>query len=244
MIPPYTLIIPYYKTPEITRLALRSIRRFCRAEHEIIVIDNAPDSPESAMLQEFPEIRRIENRSGLTGSPANFEAIDIGVKEARHDLLGLLHSDTIFLREGWDEEQFGYMEKHDLAVLGTFEREASPHRPLHRKIRDIFFDFVHSNRPQRGSRKKLMLFFLLTRASVLRELNFSFMKSGHLLPIHLESVQNGLETLSCLEISRFMWHTSNVTSLLTGQMDDPKMAKNFRKKREMLLQDNVIRELL
>lgn len=244
MIPPYTLIIPYYKTPEITRLTLRSIRRFCRGKHEIIVIDNSSDSPESDMLKEFPEIRRIENRSGLTGSPANFEAIDIGAREAKNDLLGILHSDTIFLREGWDEEQFGYMEHHDLAALGTFEREASPHRPFHRKVRDIVCDICHNNRPQRNCHRKLMLFFLLTRASVLRDINFSFLKSGHLLPVHLESVRNGLETLSCLEISRFMWHTSNVTSLLTGQMKDPKMAESFRKKRELLLKDKVIRELL
>lgn len=243
-IPPYTLIIPYYKTPEITRLALKAIRQFSKGQYEVLVIDNAPDDAESAMLAEFPEVRRIENRSGLKGSEANFEAVDIGVREAKHDLLGILHSDTIFLQDGWDLETFGRMEHENLSALGTFEREASPHRPLHRKVRDMAKHILHGRRPRAGSNGKLMMFFLLTRKSILENLQFSFLKSGHILPSQLESMRNGLEVLSCRDISQLMWHTNNVTSILTGQMDDPQLKKNFEKKRELLLKHPSIRQLL
>ena len=49
----YSLIVPYFKTPEVTRLCLYSIFKFSRGNPEVIVVDNAPDSPESAMLKEF-----------------------------------------------------------------------------------------------------------------------------------------------------------------------------------------------
>ncbi|MFZ5807428.1 MAG: glycosyltransferase family 2 protein [Verrucomicrobiota bacterium] len=244
MIPSYSLIIPYYKTPEITRLALRSVQRFCKGAHETVVIDNAPGSPESTLLNEFPEIKKIDNATAFKGSLANFEAVDIGIQAATHDLIGILHSDTIFLQPGWDCEVFQRMEEKNLAALGTFEREASPHRPAHRKIRDAFMHCTHCARPPKGHQGKLMLFFLLTRKSALKSLDFSFVKSGHLLPHHLENIRNGVETLSCIEISRLLWHTNNVTSLLTGQMTDAKMKKNFEKKRELLLQHPSIREIL
>jgi hypothetical protein len=39
-----------------------------------------------------------------------------------------------------------------------------------------------------------------------------------------------------------MWHTSNITSILTGQMDDPLLVKSFQTKRRQLLGHPLIRE--
>jgi glycosyltransferase involved in cell wall biosynthesis len=213
----YSLIIPYYRTPEITRIALYSIFKFCRGNAEVIAVDNDPDGGESKMLDEFPRIKRINNRTKQRGSAANFEALDIGLQHASHDLVGLLHSDTIFLQDGWDLEWFGCLERKNLAALSTFEREANPFRSLRKQIGDRWRHLRHNPRPTSADAGKLMFFWLLTRKSVLQALNFVFLRDGHITPDRLVGQRNGLEVLSCVQISRFMWHTSNITSILSGR---------------------------
>lgn len=231
----YSLIVPYFKTPEVTRLCLYSIFKFSQGNPEVIVVDNAPDSPESAMLAEFPKIKLIKNRSELRGSLANFEALDIGLQHASHDLVGLLHSDTIFLERGWDTECFGRLEGKKLSVLSTFEREANPLRPFRKRVRDWWHHIRHVHQPGYQAKGKLMLFFFLTRVSTLKQSGFVFLRDGHITPAAFEKTGLPVEVMSLVEISRLMWHTSNITSILTGQMTDPAMVKSYQTKREQLL---------
>ena len=65
---------------------------------EVIVVDNDPGGAESKMLDEFPKLKQINNPTQTRGSAANFKALDIGLQHAANDLVGLLHSDTIFCR--------------------------------------------------------------------------------------------------------------------------------------------------
>jgi hypothetical protein len=55
-------------------------------------------------------------------------------------------------------------------------------------------------------------------------------------------VRNGVEVLSLREMSGFLWHTSNITSLLTGQMDDQRLRKSYETKRKRFLEDPFVRE--
>ena len=237
----YSLIVPYYRTPEITRLALFSMFHFAAGEPEVIVVDNAPGREESRMLDEFPKLRRLDNATPLTGSAANFAALDLGLAAASHDLVGLVHSDTIFLRAGWDREWFGHIERTNLAALGTFEREANPFRPWRKRVRDAWNHWQHQRRPAADSAGKPMLHFLLTHRSVIAGLGFNFLRDGHLTPGQLAEVRGGLEVLSLAEMSRFMWHTSNITSLQTGQMNDPVLARNYAEKTRRFLTDPFVR---
>ncbi len=208
------------------------------------MLDNDPDGAASGMLGEFPRVELVRNPTAQRGSGANFEALDIGIRHARHDLLGLLHSDTVFLQEGWDLEWFGRLEREDLAVLSTFEREANPLRPLRKRMGDRWRHWFHQPRPAADVKGKLMLFWLLTRKSVLAELGLSFKRDGHVTPANFARARHGVEVLSRVQISRFMWHTSNITSLLTGQMDDPALRANYEAKRAQFLSDPFIRERL
>ena len=242
MIPPYTLIVPYYRTPEITRMALHSIFRFSEGNPEVLVVDNAPGRPESEMLAEFPRIRLINNATKTVGSDANFEALEIGIKEAANDLMGLLHSDTIFMQPGWDTQWFGYLEANDLSGLGTFEREANPFRPLRKRIEDRFKHLFHDRKVPADKNGKMAMHFVLTRRSVLQQAGFNFVRDRDLMSRHFQGIRQGVEVLSLSEMSRFVWHTSNITSLLTGQMDDPRLIKSYETKRKRFLEDPFVQE--
>lgn len=231
----YSLIVPYFRTPEITRLTLYSIYKFAQGEPEVIVVDNAPGSEESHMLAEFPKIRRLDNATQQRGSYANFEAIDLGLAMASHDLVGLLHSDTIFLQHGWDKRWFGRMVNADFSAISTFEREANPYRPFRKKLGDYWRHLRHQPLPGPEVPNKLMYHFLLTRKSELAEIGFNFLRDWHLTAKDFSGRRNGVEVLSLTQMSRFLWHTSNITSLLTGQMNDPALAKGYADKRRELL---------
>ncbi len=223
-------------------MALHSIFHFSLEEPEVIVVDNAPGSAESAMLDEYPRIRRVDNPTSKTGSDANFEALDIGIQAASNDLLGLLHSDTIFMRPGWDREWFGHVEARNLAALGTFEREANPFRPVRKRVEDVFKHLFHRRKATADRPGKLVLHFVLTRRSALAEVDFNFMRNRDLYSRHLTEVRNGVEVLSLREMSRFLWHTSNITSLLTGQMNDARLVKSYQTKRRRFLNDPFVRK--
>jgi len=239
----YSLVVPYFRTPEITRLCLYSIFKFARGTPEVIVVDNGSDA---GMLREFPAVRVIDNPGAPLGSAGNFRALDVGVAAASHDLLGLLHSDTVFFKEGWDLECFGRLERGALAALGTFEREANPFRALPRRLHDGWLHLRHEPRAAAGGRDKLMLHFLLTRKSTLARagVNFgaAYRDDGHFLVAHFDPTGRPVEVLSGREVSRILWHTSNITSLLTGQMDDPKSMARYQEKRRQLLADGRFRE--
>jgi len=241
----YSVIVPYFRTPEITRICLYSIFKFSRGEPEVIVVDNAPGGAESQMLSEFPKARLINNKTELRGSAANFEAIELGLARASQDLVALIHSDTIFLKQGWDLQCFGHLVKHKLAALGTFEREANPFRPMRKRISDLWADRRHKRRPPARDAGKLMMHFLLTRRSLLARLDFGFTRDPgvQLTPAHFAPTGRPVEVLSLRKVSRLFWHTSNITSLLTGQMDDPKLAAIYREKRARFIGDPKIRAL-
>ena len=188
---------------------------------------------------DLPRIRRLDNPTLRKCSEANFEALDLGIAAASHDLLGLVHSDTIFMRAGWDREWFGHLEAANLAALGTFEREANPFRPWRKRVEDWFRHQRH--RRQAGPERvgKLVLHFVLTRRSTLTEAGFGFLRDRDLLIRHLAGLRNGVEVLSLREMSGFLWHTSNITSLLTGQMDDPRLRKSYETKRRRFLNDQI-----
>jgi hypothetical protein len=239
----YSLVVPYYRTPDVTRICLYSIYRMARGEPEVIVVDNAPGGAESAMLREFPQVRLIENRSGVRGSAANFEALELGLARSSHDLVGLLHSDVVFLKEGWDLKCFSHLEKHKLAALGTLERESNPFRPLRKQVRDRWAHLRHEKRPAPGAGGKLMIHFLLTRKSALARAGFEFVRDRDITVSHFERAGLAVELLSGVAMGRLLWHTSNVTGLLTGQIDDPKLAATYREKWSRFLGSPKVRKL-
>ena len=48
---------------------------------------------------------------------------------------------------------------------------------------------------------------------------------------------------SMVQLGRLLWHTSNITSLLTGQMDDPRLLATYRRKRARFFAEPKVRAL-
>ncbi|HEU5078479.1 MAG TPA: glycosyltransferase family 2 protein [Opitutaceae bacterium] len=95
--PAISIIIVSYNTRQLLADCLASIRTYARsAEIEIIVVDNnSADGSVEMLRDEFPEVRRIENKNNPGFGVANNQGFAI----SRGEFVLLLNSDTVLLED-------------------------------------------------------------------------------------------------------------------------------------------------
>jgi hypothetical protein len=125
-----TLCIPNYKTPVLTKLCLRSIRKFTQYPYEVIVVDNDSADESLEYLRSLGWIRLIE-RPHKAGEPrGSFDegsALDLGLAKRDTEFYVVMHSDTIVTRAGWLGELICYFEDDaGIACVGTGKLELTP----------------------------------------------------------------------------------------------------------------------
>jgi GT2 family glycosyltransferase len=102
-----SIIIVNWNTRDLLVKCVRSIlSKTVMLEYEIIVVDNdSSDGSCSAIREEFPDVRLIQNKSNLGFAKAN----NIGIGESRGKYLALINSDIEVL-QGCFDVLYGYME--------------------------------------------------------------------------------------------------------------------------------------
>lgn len=89
-----SIIIVSYRTKDILRDCLLSIRRNVDVAHEVIVVDNAStDGSPEMVAHEFPEFTLVANVENVGFSPAN----NTGMARAQGKYILLLNPDTVVL---------------------------------------------------------------------------------------------------------------------------------------------------
>ncbi|MBF0162121.1 MAG: glycosyltransferase [Magnetococcales bacterium] len=238
----YSLIMPYHRTPTITRFALRALQKFCTGVVEVLLVhhDPEPTAADLALFAEFPDLRVLHCSSSRSGSAAQWEAIDVGWAAASHDLVGILHSDTIFLKMGWDEDLFAYMTREELDIVGTCIREITPFRSRSKKIADLWRELSHKRHPKPDDNRALVPYFLLTRQSVLTKMGYSFLRHGDMIVGRLAQSGYAVGLLSRQEVGNLLWHIGYTTRLLCGPGADGASWQGFRYQWENFLRDPYV----
>jgi GT2 family glycosyltransferase len=122
----YSIVIPHYRTPELTTLCVRCINKFKRLRCEVLIVDNSPDDPGIEALRNVPNVRVISNPSAEVGVQAHKKALALGVESARTEWVFLFHSDTIPVKSGWDEKALNLVADHRVVGLTTTIRSVNP----------------------------------------------------------------------------------------------------------------------
>lgn len=88
-----SILIVHWKTPDLLRSCLASIRQYCQ-DHQVIVVDNASDDGSVQMVQEeFPEVQLIASASNLGFAAGN----NLAYQHAKGEWIWLLNPDTELL---------------------------------------------------------------------------------------------------------------------------------------------------
>ena len=133
---PVSIILPNYKTPELTRLCLRSLRKYTPHDAiSVIAVDNASADESLDYLRSLSWIRLIERTpadiDGMAPALMHTTAMDLALAQVDTPLVLSFHTDTIVYRPDWLEFLVARIERSDrIAGVGSWKLEFKP--PLKR----------------------------------------------------------------------------------------------------------------
>lgn len=110
-----SIIIVNYKTPELLKLCINSIKEKCSLDYEIVVVDSASEEDTQILMrEEFPDIKFLplnENKGYAYG-------VNIGIKNSEGEYIIVMNPDIIFLNNAADI-MIDYFEKNqNIGIIG------------------------------------------------------------------------------------------------------------------------------
>jgi hypothetical protein len=126
---PVTICIVNYRTLDLTRLCLRSIRKYTPGACRVLVIDNDSRDESLEYLRSLSWIRLVERKPTVPdpdGSFAHGAGLDLGLSHCETPLFVSLHSDTVILQPGWLERLLGPFADPLVACVGSGKLELKP----------------------------------------------------------------------------------------------------------------------
>ncbi|NBQ84672.1 MAG: glycosyltransferase [Methylophilaceae bacterium] len=250
MKPLISIIIPQYKTLEISRLCLRALKKFSTQNIEVIVVDNNSNDQSLEYLKQNAWIKLIENPKAKIGGDGHKQALDIGVEAAKGDWIVLFHSDTIVLKDAWDKDLINLIKEHPNAVgASSTIREINPFASWQTKVLRFFKDkkFAYHHTTETTNSKIMSYCFLLNKKFLLGT-HFKFEKAeGDVADaLYKQHIKNQHEFILMGRgfLNNILWHTSNVSSILTGQITDNNLVSKYKTKINRLYSNKIIHDLL
>lgn len=154
--PELTILIPHYKTLELSKLCLRSIKLFTDLDKvKVIVIDNDSNDQSLEYLRSINWIKLIERKDIAAESPAKMhaKALDLGMEHVKTKYVLSIHTDTIVTSSEWLSFLFSRIkEADDIAGIGSWKLEHKPwFKSMAKRLEHIFQTKIWFPLTRRGS---------------------------------------------------------------------------------------------
>jgi len=251
-----TICIVNYKTELLTKLCLRSIRKFVKYPVEVIVVDN--DSADSSLeyLRSLSWIRLIE-RSGevnKSGSWAHGTALDIGLEATESEYFIAMHSDTFIHRPGLIEYLINLLgDDEKIACAGGGKLELKPKwKMLLKKYTDIKKWMKQLSPLTKRDDFYIRTICALYRTEILmkEKLRFAMNVDDGVTcgkQLYYELIDRGYRTkpVPPLNMSDYIFHLAHATMVLNPEFTVRKNTeKKCRRSLENLLNSTLVNEIL
>ncbi len=123
-----TILVPNYKTPEITKICMRLIRRYTNFNlAEVIVIDNNSNDASLDYLKSLKWVTLIERKpeSDDTGPLSHSRALDLALSQVKTPYVLSIHTDTFIKHIDWLDVLIEPMKKDPtLAGVSSWKLES------------------------------------------------------------------------------------------------------------------------
>jgi len=256
-----TICIVNYKTLELTRLCLRSIRKFTKYPYEVIVVDNDSKDDSVDYLRSLEWIRLLERQhepGRPRGSYDESSALDIGLANCNTEFYVVMHSDTIVKKTGWLGSLIDrFSNDLNIASVGSGKIELEPRwRIILKKLTDLktLERKLFAGRDKRDKlRYHNRTICCLYRTDVLRRENLSFLMgrdkgltTGQKL--YFELLDRGYKTVELPPsvMAQYIIHLTHATQVLNpGEF--PLRAGTIRKCRrniDKILSSRIVQSLI
>ncbi len=226
------ICIVNYKTLDLTRLCLRSVRKFTKYPYKVIVVDNNSQDKSLEYLKSLNWISLIERHPKPDepgGGYAHGAALDLALEKCNTEFFVTMHSDVIVRKERWLTDLIGYFDGDKSVVcVGSGKIELKPKwrillkkatdlKALKRKVfRDpqLLTKFRYHNRA----------ICCIYRTDILRREQLSFLAGkGQGLAVgqklYFELIDRGYKTveLPFSIMGRFVCHLAHATQVVNPQ---------------------------
>jgi glycosyltransferase involved in cell wall biosynthesis len=255
-----TICIVNYKTLDLTRLCLRSIRKFTTYPYEIIVIDNDSKDDSLEYLKSLNWIRLIERqeKSDPVGGYAHAAGIDLGLVNCNTEFFVSMHSDTFVQKEKWLTKLISYFgNDENIACVGSGKLELIPDwrnllkkatdlRTIKRKLfgePDTIGKFRYYNRT----------ICCIYRTDILRRENLSFlmdMDKGLTggKKLYFELIDRGYETIELAPsiMGQYVIHLAHATQAVNPQEFTlrKKTIRKYNKLVDKVMSQKIVQDIL
>ena len=233
-----TILLPNCRTPELTRLCLRSLRKYSDFSRiRVIVIDNASDAASLEYLRSLPWITLIErSEADIAGMPPplmHTTALDLALARVDTPYVLSMHTDTIIHDPGWLDYLLSHLERSErVAGVGSWKLEFQPWWKRLGKAVENFLRRLCGRRVKDS--RFLRSHCALYRTELLRRCTKGFGDgecAGSSIHRHLLAAGYELEFLPVNELCRYMAHLNHATMILHPEVGGRKTGspKAFRK---------------
>jgi GT2 family glycosyltransferase len=226
-----TICVVNYKTPDLTRLCLRSIRKYTDYPYKLLVIDNNSQDKSTDYLKSLDWIRLVERKdktNDSSGGYAHAAALDMGLDICETEYFMAMHSDTFVHRPGWLGELMQcFQTDPDIACVGGGKCEMTP---LWREWLKKTTDFKTFTRrilsipdPIGKHRYYNRTVCSIYRTEVLKNEKLSFLMDRDKgltvgKKLYFELVDRGYPTIELSDrvMKRYIWHLAHATQVLNA----------------------------
>lgn len=232
-----SILIPNYKTPEMTRLCLRLLRRHTDLRRvQVIAIDNNSGDESLAYLRDVNWIRLIERPEAAQekGPEMHARALDLALKEVTTPYVLVMHTDTLIGDDRWLDFLLGKISGDEtIAGVGSWKlEEVSAFKQFGKKIESLFRRLL--GKKTKVEERYLRSHCALYRTELVKKYTRGFFDgdtAGHSLHRMLEQQGYKMEFLESGELGRYLRHLNHATMILNPQPGDRKTSKPAARRR-------------
>ncbi len=249
-----TACVVNYKTEELTRLCLRSIRRFSGDSVDVVVVDNNSADSSLEYLRSLKWIRLIERggESIRPGSYAQGSALDIALKETSTEFFLAMHSDVVVRDPAWLDMLMAPMRNDpSVACVGSGKLDD---RPEFIQFIRRMTDLKRLIRAVSGKEEKqfyIRAICALYRTEVLKKEGLSFAANTDAgitcgQQVYIDLMAKGYRTVAIpdREMIRKIWHLAHATMVLNPEFKVRRRTQQkCRRQIEELFSTPLVKEL-
>ena len=256
--PLVSVLIPNYRTPEVTRLCLRLLRRHTDpARVRVIAIDNGSNDASLDYLRSLDWIRLIEREPPAheAVAKAHARALDLGLAAVDTPYVLSIHTDTFVRRSDWLDILLAPFDADPtVGGVGSWKLEMRPWlqrsaKAAERQIQRILFPIMGKGYGKLEGLGENWYYLrshcALYRTALVRQAGLGFdagddhTPAGKMLHRRLEEQGHRMVFLPSETLSRYVVHVNHATMVLNPDLGA--RPRTIRAGRRRL--DRVLREL-
>lgn len=229
-----TILVPNYKTEEITKVCLRLLRKYTHPDlADVIVIDNNSDDASTDYLRKLGWIKLIERQTvaGESGVQAHSRALDLALAQVTTPYVVSIHTDTFVTHPAWLESLLGQFDRPVIAGVGSWKLESKS------RLRQLGISFEQSWKfvlnklfgykrynPDRLNldARYLRSHCAVYRMDIINQLNTHFSDgdatAGKEMHFRMRAANYEMKFLSSAFLGQYLMHLNHATSVLNPQL--------------------------